>query len=365
MKQMVVMLQFESARGVCEAKSLCREIIHMKIEMGESLLYSWLRHVKECQIVQTNWKASNKWDKFHEEEIERVVELFRDLFASKYGYNVFKKNVSVAQIIQQTECDVMGVNLSGQTPMYYAAEVAFHEGGLNYGTREETVMKVIAKSIRIAMCLYGYMNCTRAQIVFASPKIMPSIMGDLAPCIEDINEMFKQQGCEFNVRLIANEEFNEKILQQILVVSDGVADTTELFIRGYQMYKMFDGTTTVPRRNRQSLEKDEQKQVPVSSYGELKIGQLARCVLRPMLEKGVADELEIKWLQEAEYCKKNFDLQYPLLIKTDAIQKEPRYYSEPLYIRGERYRMCSEWFEVAGNNDRPLLEKWISMHEKQ
>ena len=32
----------------------------MKIEMGESLLYSWLRHVKECQIVQTNWKVSTK-----------------------------------------------------------------------------------------------------------------------------------------------------------------------------------------------------------------------------------------------------------------------------------------------------------------
>ena len=29
----------------------------MKIEMGESLFYSWLRHVKDCQIVQTNWKG--------------------------------------------------------------------------------------------------------------------------------------------------------------------------------------------------------------------------------------------------------------------------------------------------------------------
>ena len=33
----------------------------MKIEMGESLFYSWLRHVKECQIVQTNWKVSSQW----------------------------------------------------------------------------------------------------------------------------------------------------------------------------------------------------------------------------------------------------------------------------------------------------------------
>ncbi len=30
----------------------------MKIEVGESLCYSYLRHVKQCPIVQTNWKAS-------------------------------------------------------------------------------------------------------------------------------------------------------------------------------------------------------------------------------------------------------------------------------------------------------------------
>ncbi len=28
----------------------------MKIEMGESLIYSWLRHEKQCQLAQTNGK---------------------------------------------------------------------------------------------------------------------------------------------------------------------------------------------------------------------------------------------------------------------------------------------------------------------
>ena len=44
----------------------------MKIEMGESLFYSWLRHVKECQIVQTNWKTSPQWTIIHEEKLEEV-----------------------------------------------------------------------------------------------------------------------------------------------------------------------------------------------------------------------------------------------------------------------------------------------------
>ncbi len=45
----------------------------MKIEMGESLFYSWLRHVKACQIVQTNWKVSQHWELKHEAEIEAMA----------------------------------------------------------------------------------------------------------------------------------------------------------------------------------------------------------------------------------------------------------------------------------------------------
>ena len=69
-------------------------------------------------------------------------------------------------MIHQTECDVLGINLDGSKRTFYAVEVAFREGGLNYGTREETIMKVIAKCARIAMCLYGYMDTKDAEKPF-------------------------------------------------------------------------------------------------------------------------------------------------------------------------------------------------------
>ena len=339
----------------------------MKIEMGESLLYSWLRHVKECQIVQTNWKVSDKWEMQHEDEIEMLIKRIDEHFADNYRYTIFKKNSSIEQIIHQTECDVLGINLNGRDKNFYAVEVAFHENGLNYGTREETVMKVIAKSVRIAMCLYGYMDARDAEIIFTSPKINTAIMTDLIPCINDLNNIFRLYGYEFSVRVIANEKFNESILQPIFMVSNGVSDTSELFIRAYQMYKMFDDNSekvVYKRKNSKATVDDKNLGIENdSTYSEMKIGQLARNVLRPMLEKGMASDLEIQWMQDADYCKVNFGLQYPLLIKTNENKKEIRYYSQPLYINGERYRMCSEWFETPANNDRPFLEKWISEHE--
>ena len=78
----------------------------MKIEIGESLVASWLKHVKRCTLVQTNWKPSPQWTAHNTDEIERLVEdgknYFRDL-------NVFRNNAGASQILLQTECDVIGL----------------------------------------------------------------------------------------------------------------------------------------------------------------------------------------------------------------------------------------------------------------
>ncbi len=41
------------------------------------------------------------------------------------------------------------------------------------------------------------------------------------------------------MRIIANSGFNAEVLDPILDMSGGVADTSELFLRSYQMLQMF------------------------------------------------------------------------------------------------------------------------------
>lgn len=339
----------------------------MKIEMGESLFYSWLRHVKECQIVQTNWKVSAQWELHHEEELQELLKTVEEYFQEKYAYKIFKKNSSMSQIIQQGECDVLGISVSNEENRFYAVDVAFHEAGLNYGSKEETVMKVLAKSVRTAICLYGYMNTRTAEVIFASPKINPAIMEELLPCISDLNNIFRLQGYEFSVRVIANNAFNELVLQPTLLVSHGIADTSELFIRSYQMYRMFSDDETV----KNSAEKIRGTDLTVSENavpqrgirGELKIGKLVQLVLKPLIISK-ATKQELCLMQEAEYSKKTFGIQYPLLIKTSETIAERHYYKDIISIQGENYRLCCEWFETTANNDRPLVEQWIREHEE-
>ncbi len=339
----------------------------MKIEIGESLFYSWLRHVKECQMVQMNWKVSSQWDLLHEQELQTLLNVMTEHFQTKYGYNVFKKNSSMSQIIRQGECDVLGVSFDREENKFYAVDVAFHESGLNYGSKEETVMKVIAKMVRTAICLYGYMDTKTAEIIFASPKINPVIMEPLSSCISDLNYMFQLYGYEFKVRVIANDSFHEQVLQPILLASNGIADTSELFVRAYQMYQMFSDKKPSKReseapetRNTFSLEANHL--LSRELYSELKIGKLVQMVLKPLIISK-ATKQEIQKMQETEYSKKTFGIQYPLLLKTSQTIAERHYYKDLFDINGETYRLCCEWFETGANNDRPFVEQWIKEHE--
>lgn len=342
----------------------------MKIEIGESLFYSWLRHVKECQIVQTNWKISPQWQLNNIVAIEKMMVLVDKHYSQKYGYMIFKQNTSLSQLLHQGECDILGISIQTDDTKYYAVDVAFHEAGLNYGNRDTTVMKVLEKCARTAFCLHGYLFTKEAEIIFASPKINHSVLSNLIPCVEEMNMLFENAGYNYTFRIIANREYNDLVLKPILLASDGIADTSELFLRSYQMYKMFSDIETTKKMAKTSTsaskaESVEYDYMDADAYQELKIGQLAQKVLAKMLCDGCASDEEIAAMQTADYSKQHFDLQYPLLRLATETETPIHYYAKPIEIKGIRYRICCEWFEKNGvNNDRPYLLKWIETHKK-
>jgi len=187
---------------------------NMKIEMGESLFLSWLRHVKQCQIVQLNWKPSNSWEMSNEDKIEDLIQIYRKFIKSKHNRELFgkKDGQSPSQIIRQSEIDALGFELSGnKISSAYAIDVAFHEAGLNYGTREETVCRVIKKLVRTAMIMLGYFSVDDGEIIFASPKISPKVFSELNEIIQLASDIAKSNNLKFKFRLLANENFRDKV----------------------------------------------------------------------------------------------------------------------------------------------------------
>lgn len=346
----------------------------MKIEIGESLLLSWLRHIKECQIVQTNWKASSKWELKNREVLEELMHRSSNLFKSKFGYDLFKKNSGIEQVLRQAEIDVMGISMEEGSQHLYAIDVAFHEAGLNYGSKDETVSRVIKKCIRTAMCIYGYFGFTEGTIIFASPKINNAVINDINATIGDITSVLQELNLNYEIRIIANEEFSEKVIEPILNVLGDVADTSELFMRSLQMYNLF---ATQKKSEIRKASKNTKREISsslktieyngVDGLEEMKIGVIARTVLRNILESGKVSREEIDLLRTKGYSKEKFDIQYPLLYKASLTNgKSPkRYYTSSIKIYGEDYFLCSEWFEVPKNDDRPYLIHWLALHSDE
>lgn len=331
----------------------------MKIEIGESLIYSWLRHVNGCQLVQTNWKASPRWDLLHEEELLKILNSVDSMLKEKYGYAVFKRNASLMQVLQQTECDLVGINVDENK--IYVVESAFHENGLNYGGFGDTVQKVLAKCVRNALCIYGYLDSIKnVDVLFVSPKAGKSLMDRLGPCVQDVQDLMKQLGYKkIQFRVIVNDEFQNEVLNKVLVISGDVNDTNELFVRSYHMLMTGDSGSRVEiQKDRKRRREEIAKYMSESKYSNYKVGQIAQIVLRNILEKGISEELLGK-LKTKESSKEIFGLNYPLLVGDDDEYQRRRYYVEPVQINGKSYLLCKEWFEY----NREKLEKWIEENE--
>ncbi len=354
----------------------------MKIEIAESLFYSWLRHVKECLIVQNNWKASPAWTLKRVAELQDLFKDVRTEFEFKFHQIIFdidaEKDPKAAlekkfhQVIKQGECDAIGFALREGKPVYYAVDVAFHENGLNYHGVGGNVSdrKVVEKCVRTALSLYGYFEAEEAEIVFASPSISPGVYNLLPSRIDFLNDFFHRAGLNYTFRIIGNNAFSTEVIDPIRIVSGKVHDTAELFMRAYQLLNLlgyFLPPVSAKGTGRKGTTGKKGKGAAISAlpnptaavpdaaaYGALLVGQIAKSALRNMLESGLVPDEEIEKLTTIEESKVIFGITEPVLAEKGG----RRYYAAPLKIKGKEYYLSNDW-KVA---HKQKLIDWIKAH---
>lgn len=111
------------------------------------------------------------------------------------------------------------------------------------------------------------------------------------------------------------------------------------------------------RKNSRVIEKYNSNE----SNGKLPIGKYVRETLNELIINNLIDKDEIEKLQRADYSKQTFDIQFPFLkkmITQNPIERE-RYWKNPIIISGVSYFVCSQWYEVPANDDRPYYESWL------
>lgn len=201
---------------------------------------SWLRHVKGCQFAELNWRPCGNWEQHHESQ--PFMDKARGYFRLSLGQDIFGGTKKASQLVKQGEIDVLGVKLdgSGVIERLYGVDVAFHEAGLGYLDPKETTKRVTKKFIRSIMVVQTYFGPVPSEFVFASPKVGGSFLEPLQTGITKIKQFLLDEGIACEVTLLVNDAFRKEVLIPTLQRSSATADSSELFIRSYRLWRLFD-----------------------------------------------------------------------------------------------------------------------------
>ena len=299
----------------------------MKIEMGESLMMSWLRHKQQCRIVQLNWKASPKWDLKNKDE---AVTLFEKM---NKEFSVFEGKFD--QTIKQAEIDVLGIAYEDTALKYYAVDIAYHEQGLQYGAKDENSKRISKKILRSALVLLTYFADTSGEIIFASPKIHDASYSKLQSTMERLTNFFQKYGYNYTIKLIANNDFSHTIFEPVIEISQEVSDTSELFLRSFQLSQLCT-KQNIPQNNKKNSKTNEYKQ---------KIGEYVREKFKELFDNDKLSSEELQNLQDTSYSREHLNLSFPCLTTNRDAQKD-RYYAKP--YKG-KYFLCNDWYARQKN----------------
>ncbi len=324
----------------------------MKIEIAESLIYSYLKHNEGCRFVQTNWMTSGKWV-ITEYEKERARLLFNKISNSNSFTGIFK-NSSFEQLIKQAEIDILGINTTENT--IYGIDIAFHSAGLNYGSKEETAFRIIKKIFRTIFIMQTFFNeYEKFNSYFVTPKVNPStkkLIDELmVKAREVVNDDF------ITIKFISNEQFYSKIVDPLIQNTDDEHDTAELFSRAVKLLKLDNRKekikTISPNNQKKSKNLDNKREI-----NGMKIGQFVQYSFRKAYEQGLISESEINKLQNPDYSKRIFDSNFEILRNKNRDIKDEngrnRYYSREIFCGN--YYLTSQWFEKQWD----FLLNWVN-----
>ncbi|MGI5974125.1 MAG: hypothetical protein ACOX7E_00010 [Paludibacter sp.] len=332
----------------------------MKIEVAESLIYSYLKHVEGCRIVQTNWKTSGKWE-ITEYDTRQARILFEEISNSEKFSGIFKNN-SFEQLIKQAEIDVLGLNTAENS--IFGIDVAFHEAGLNYGDAVETSERVLKKIFRTIFIMQSYFKeFDKFNSYFVTPKVNPSHENPIRELIQEANEIINDES--ISIKFLANDDFFNEIVSPLLIEVEDENDTTELFCRSFKLLKLDnrkqsnDPLSTNETLTTNKIRKTTKVNTTKTTENGMKIGQFVQFSISKAFENNLISKEEIRNLQDKEYSKKVFNQNFEVLKSSEKETTDERgrnrYYANNKFC-GDYY-LTSQWFEYHWTPFKNWLEK--------
>lgn len=187
----------------------------MDYDITESMMSSWLRYVRDCQIVETNWHYVNNPDDAKEINEDAI------LIEMKKRYKTNDQNITM---LKDVEIDCLGLSIKDNVINFYIVETAFHNYTLKYKNNKDSIK---GKCVRSLMSLYRLnkeMNLKDKMVninfIFASPKVgdkeIKKIDSSLKYIERSYNELLNDEMTITIDTIMGEKKFEEKIIKPLL-----------------------------------------------------------------------------------------------------------------------------------------------------
>ncbi|CAI3642799.1 Conserved hypothetical protein [Clostridium neonatale] len=221
--------------------------------LKESLVFSYLKHIKKCKIIQTNWVPKTKdWD----EEYDKAKELIRiskNYFKNKYRINIFK-NISLDDDIIKlyNNIDAFGITFNKD----YTQDIYGVMCELNESYNEVNIENVLEKIFIISTYLVSYFNRINGNIIIMCSKLNDKNIREIGTYYFDIKEIFRQVNLSFEVSILINEKFQEEVISKLEKVCLDIDETEEeIYLKSLKLQKQLNYKNNDIEENNEYVEK--------------------------------------------------------------------------------------------------------------
>ncbi len=184
----------------------------MNIE--KSMVFSYLRHIKKCKIIQTEWFPSTESWNIHSRKGEELLRIAKNYFRNKYRIALFEDIMTLNDLNKNDIIDAFGISFNEDytEKIYGVSSYIYREYD------ELNVKYVLEKIFLMAIYFISCFNKIEGNIIFLCSCADFELIKKLASFYEDIKEVFVQIKCEFEVNVYLNEQFNEEVLEKVNTV---------------------------------------------------------------------------------------------------------------------------------------------------
>ncbi len=343
----------------------------MKIEVGKSLISSWLMHAKSCQVVQTNWKPSIDTIEVHDEELlDEIINDIHNKFFVEMNYELFNTSKRARDIIQDKTINLLGLELDhAEVKKLYAIEAIFVEDGIKHGKSSDIIEDILRQMMAMTVASLGYFSCKNCEMVFASPIVSQTVSEKLDEICETLTGYFNGKwNMNFTFRVICNNAFKSRIVDVIHALSESIIDDSELYMRSIQIYNNFSKNSRINRRiyGKNWKKKQSKGTKHEAGYDEIKVSALVQTTFSEIAKVNLP-ETELQKLTDHDYCQEVFKTRYPFLKKIDRsismtknrIEDEQIvYYGRVYALNGKNYLLVNDWHK---DNKEKYID-WFKGH---